>query len=75
MVIVIQKNEVPVSTTTKTVTINTTPKRNIAKDRSETPVPGCMNGTSVTVKRRSSHLEASEQAKSDQKQIQLAIRL
>ena len=64
-VIVIQKNEVPVSTTTKTVTINTTPKRNIAEDRSETPVPGCMNGASVNVKRKSGHLEASEQAKSE----------
>ena len=64
-VIVIQKNEVPVSTTTKTVTINTTPKRIVAKDRSETQVPGCMNGASVNVKRKSSHSEASEQAKSE----------
>ena len=64
-VIVIQKNEVPVSITTKTVTINTTPKRIVAKDRSETPVPGCMNGASVNVKRKSSHSEASEQAKSE----------
>ena len=64
-VIVIQKNEVPVSTTTKTVKINTTPKRHIAKDRSETPVPGCMNSASMIVKRKSGHLEASEQAKSE----------
>lgn len=65
-VIVIQNNEVPISTTTKTVTINTTPKRIIAEDRSETPVPGCMNGASVTVKRKIRHTEAlSEQTKAE----------